>query len=111
MLPQGILCLGALLIRGSDANLPLSHGQRSLWFVNKLAPESAPAYTLVFAAGLESVADSSALERAVRTVIERHPILRSTFVEVDGEPLQRIAARRDFALSITDARGWSAAEL
>ncbi|MCP4664610.1 MAG: amino acid adenylation domain-containing protein, partial [bacterium] len=44
-------------------------------------------------------------------VIERHPILRSTFVEVDGEPLQRIAARRDFALSITDARGWSAAAL
>ena len=42
---------------------PLSYGQRSLWFVHKLAPASA-AYTITYAGRISGELDVPALERA-----------------------------------------------
>src|SRR6266513_4695136 len=67
---------------------PLSHGQRALWFLYRLAPES-PAYNLVYAAHVRSPLDIPALQRAVQALLERHPLLTATYTMRDGEPVQR----------------------
>jgi natural product biosynthesis luciferase-like monooxygenase protein/FkbM family methyltransferase len=68
---------------------PLSHGQRALWFLHQLAPESA-AYNITAAAVVHSPLDKPALEQALEKLIERHPALRTTF-PLDAEtPVQRV---------------------
>jgi amino acid adenylation domain-containing protein len=68
---------------------PLSYGQRSLWFLHKLAPAS-PAYTITYAGGITGDVDVSALERAAQALVERHPILRTTYAVHDGQPVQLV---------------------
>src|SRR5436305_5280518 len=68
---------------------PLSHGQRALWFLYRLALES-PAYNLLYAAHVRSSLDIPSLQRAVQTLLERHPLLTATYTMRDGEPVQRV---------------------
>ncbi|HET9876165.1 MAG TPA: amino acid adenylation domain-containing protein, partial [Mycobacterium sp.] len=72
----------------SASEYPLSYGQRSLWFVHKLAPESA-AYTVTYAGRIHGV-DVPALERAAQALVDRHPMLRTTYTERDGQPIQLV---------------------
>lgn len=64
----------------------LSYGQRSMWFVHRLAPDSA-AYTVAYAGRIRGRLDVPALERAVQALVDRHPMLRTTYTERDGQPV------------------------
>jgi amino acid adenylation domain-containing protein len=92
-----------------EADLPLSYGQRALWFLERLAPGNG-AYHIVAAAWSVAL-DESALRRALEALAGRHPALRATFGERDGEPFQRL--RRDLCpeLLSSDATGLGEAEL
>ncbi|HZA11267.1 non-ribosomal peptide synthetase [Mycobacterium sp.] len=68
---------------------PLSYGQRSMWFVHKLAPASA-AYTITYAGRISGELDVPALERAAQVLVDRHPMLRTTYAERDGQPVQLV---------------------
>ena len=68
---------------------PLSYGQRSLWFLHELAPGS-PAYTITYAGQISGHLDVPALERAAQALVERHPILRTTYSVRDGKPVQLV---------------------
>jgi non-ribosomal peptide synthetase component F/aryl carrier-like protein len=70
---------------------PLSHGQKSLWFLQRLAP-GRTAYNVVVAARVLQGLDAEALRRAVARLIDRHPALRTTFVEQAGEPWQVVGS-------------------
>ena len=82
---------------------PLSRGQRALWFLDRLAPESG-AYIIAAAGRVAGTVDADALDRAFRALAERHPALRTTFEEVDGEPRRRVADRAQVRLARRDAR-------
>ena len=85
---------------------PLSHGQRGLWFLHQLAPESA-AYSITRAVRMKSKIDVEALQRAFRALVQRHPALRTTF-EQDGEDaVQVVHAEAAFTFVEEDARDWS----
>src|SRR5690554_3447347 len=75
---------------------PVSHGQRALWFLHQLAPESA-AYNIAFALRIRSRSDARAIRAAFQAILDRHDILRSTFHERDGGPIRLVAARQDLA--------------
>ncbi|WP_321884918.1 non-ribosomal peptide synthetase [Paraburkholderia bannensis] len=75
---------------GMDA-VPLSDAQARLWFFARLNPHSA-AYNLPGAVRLEGVLDRAAVQGALAALVARHESLRTRFVEVDGEPLQRFDA-------------------
>jgi hypothetical protein len=82
---------------------PLSVTQQAMWLEHRLAPTSA-AYNLVLAVRIRSPFDVRALERAVELVGARHELLRTRFVELDGEP-RRVPARGPLAqLEIRDVR-------
>ncbi|MEM8934276.1 MAG: condensation domain-containing protein, partial [Acidobacteriota bacterium] len=58
----------------------LSFGQRQLWFLWRLDPEST-AYNMPFTLRLRGTLDRPALERALTEIVRRHETLRSRFVE------------------------------
>src|SRR4029077_7955648 len=83
-----------------------SYGQRSLWFLQHLAPQGG-AYNIAAAARVRTPIDAGALERAFQALMDRHAALRTTFPAVDGAPCRRVAERQSFSLVCVDAGGWS----
>ncbi|MRG98067.1 non-ribosomal peptide synthetase/type I polyketide synthase [Polyangium spumosum] len=73
-----------------DGDLPLSFGEERLYFLHALAPEST-AYSCPFFFRIEGPLHVEALERALSEITRRHEILRTTYHEVDGKPIRRIA--------------------
>src|SRR5579872_5256347 len=94
----------------SDSKLPLSHGQRALWFIHQLAPRSA-AYNLVYATRVRAALDVALLERAARSLLRRHPILTTTYSVQDGQPVQRLHSDQPVNLTVIDAAAWDEAEI
>ncbi|GAB2781049.1 non-ribosomal peptide synthetase [Amycolatopsis magusensis] len=81
--------------------LPLSSAQRRLWFLARLRPDD-PEYNSAFALRLTGELDTGALAAALRSLVARHEPLRTTFAEVDGEPVQLIGQPYEVALPIAD---------
>ncbi|HEY7215694.1 MAG TPA: AMP-binding protein, partial [Thermoanaerobaculia bacterium] len=87
-----------------------SDGQRALWFLERLAPGNG-ANHIAAAARVRSGLDPAALRRALAGLVERHPALRATFAETNGEPVLEVHERLDLEFVERDAAGWSAGEL
>jgi acyl-CoA synthetase (AMP-forming)/AMP-acid ligase II/NAD(P)-dependent dehydrogenase (short-subunit alcohol dehydrogenase family) len=87
--------------RGEEAAAPLSHAQRSLWFMTQLAPES-PFYNHPVAFRLIGPLDVEALEWACNEIVRRHAVLRTVFPVVDGLPLQEVLAASPVAIVRSD---------
>ncbi|HET6978706.1 MAG TPA: amino acid adenylation domain-containing protein [Pyrinomonadaceae bacterium] len=84
-----------------DGDLPLSFAQERLWFLEQL--ESAgPAYHIPIVVRVEGQLDIEALRKALQELVRRHESLRTTFINVDGEPRQSIAASMKVNLPIVD---------
>jgi natural product biosynthesis luciferase-like monooxygenase protein/FkbM family methyltransferase len=86
----------------------LTHGQRALWFLDRLSPESA-AYNIAAAARVRGPLDAGALRAALADLAARHPALRARFEVVDDQPRQRTLPEVDpgLVLRVEDASGWS----
>ncbi|MFJ4679521.1 amino acid adenylation domain-containing protein [Kitasatospora sp. NPDC088783] len=69
------------------AQIPLSFGQRRLWFINRLADDGS-AYHMQSVLRLRGELDRAALAEALADVAARHEALRTVFPEADGEPYQ-----------------------
>ncbi|HEX9732039.1 MAG TPA: amino acid adenylation domain-containing protein [Thermoanaerobaculia bacterium] len=73
-----------------NGELPLSSAQEQLWFLQRLDPRD-PSYNLPYFVELEGELDHGALAWALENVVGRHEVLRTSFPEVGGVPVQRIA--------------------
>ena len=85
---------------------PLSYGQRALWFLHELAPESA-AYNIAAAARVHSQLDAGVLESSLQKLVERHPALRTTFPLVANAPVQRVDDSATISFHYEDATHFS----
>ena len=88
--------------------LPTSYGQRRLWFLDEL--ESAgPLYNTNVCFRVTGPLEEELLRRALVTVVERHEVLRSRFVEQDGELLQVVGEQAEVPFVLTSAEDRSSA--
>ncbi|GGS58609.1 non-ribosomal peptide synthase/polyketide synthase [Actinokineospora fastidiosa] len=70
-----------------DTPLPLSSAQQRLWFLSQFTPGGAD-YNSGVALRLTGALDVTALGAALDAVVAAHDILRTTFDEADGSPVQ-----------------------
>ncbi|HCI80799.1 MAG TPA: non-ribosomal peptide synthetase, partial [Ktedonobacter sp.] len=84
---------------------PLSQGQRALWFLFRLAPQST-AYNLLYSAHVRIQLDIPALQRSVQALVRRYPILTATYTTRDGEPVHLFHEDATVPVEVIDASHW-----
>jgi len=88
---------------------PLSFAQKRMWFLHQLDPASA-AFNIPLGMRLRGPLDLKALERSLSEEVRRHESLRTTFDEVDGQPVQIVNEPREWSLPRIDLSGTDVAE-
>src|SRR5262249_38156219 len=83
--------------------LPVSYPQQAVWFLSKLAPNSV-AYASQLSIRFVGQLDLDALNRAFTEIVRRHEIFRTTFSELDGQPVQTIQPPWIVNLPVHDLR-------
>ncbi|QFT53934.1 non-ribosomal peptide synthetase [Microbulbifer sp. THAF38] len=90
------VCHNAITAVTRDQQLSLSFAQQRLWFVDKLA--SSTHYNMPIVLAFEGDLDQASFEKALSTIIARHEVLRTNFVEKAGVAYQVIRDAKDFTL-------------
>ncbi|MFC4634985.1 amino acid adenylation domain-containing protein [Dokdonia ponticola] len=79
---------------------PLSSSQERLWILSQF-PESSVAYNMPFQRELDGDYDLDSFEKAIRSVIDKHEILRTVFISLDsGEVRQRVLSSEEIDFNI-----------
>ncbi|WP_343691143.1 amino acid adenylation domain-containing protein [Chitinophaga sp.] len=88
------------LLPVAEANdYPVSDGQRRIWILSQ-QPAAASAYVLSGSFEMDGVVHVDALHKAVNTVVQRHEILRTIFIEKEGELRQIVIPADQSDISI-----------
>lgn len=112
------------LLQDRARYLACSYAQERLWFLQQLDPNS-PVYNVASALRLEGPLDVAALNASLNQIVQRHETLRTTFMSLEGIPIQVIHPAFEFDLrsagreaapgggrgQIVDVMGQSQAEL
>ncbi|UXE58892.1 MAG: non-ribosomal peptide synthase/polyketide synthase [Woronichinia naegeliana WA131] len=88
------LAVPPILPRTKDGELPLSFAQQRLWFLDQLQPNSA-LYNIPMVLRLQGNLNQGALERSLWSICDRHEVLRTNFVTIDGQPTQVIQTTKE----------------
>ncbi|HEX4421470.1 MAG TPA: condensation domain-containing protein [Kofleriaceae bacterium] len=88
---------------------PCSFPQQRLWFLQQLEPTSC-SYNMPGALRVRGALDVDVLRRALAEISRRHESLRTTFREVDGQPMQVIHPSRELPLTVVDLQHIPAAD-
>ena len=91
------------------ARVPASDGQQRLWFIDRLEGNSAQ-YNITKVLRLHGPLDDDAVRHAIQTIVARHEVLRTRFVEIDGEPRQVIEDDVRVDVPAADLRGMDEAD-
>jgi amino acid adenylation domain-containing protein len=86
--------------RAAAAHHPLSFAQQRLWFLEQLEPDGP--YKVPAAFRIRGCLQVAALERSVNEIISRHEVLRTTFAEIEGRPVQIVAPRLTLSIPVED---------
>ncbi len=81
--------------------LPLSFAQQRLWFLDQMEPGN-PFYSVPAAVRLKGDLDVAALEQTFNEIVRRHESLRTSFIPVDGNPVQVIVPHLTLTLEFID---------
>ena len=87
--------------RQNNDNLPLSYAQQRLWFLQQLEPDN-PFYNIPSALRLRGNLDVSILESCFNRIIQRHEILRTKFISINGKAIQIIRPELNLSLPVID---------
>lgn len=98
------------LSQNTQTLFPVTPRQKAFLLLNQSASESG-VYTVQFSARIVSEVDVSALRKAVDLLVERHPILRTTYRIHEGKSVQQIHDRSQFEFEEIDASNWHEEQL
>ncbi len=77
----------------------MSHGQRRLWVIEQFG-EDHIAYNMPAVYQMEGYLDEASLTKSFASLIERHEILRTSFITVDGVPRQKVNSYEESGFAI-----------
>ncbi|HEY9663668.1 MAG TPA: condensation domain-containing protein, partial [Allocoleopsis sp.] len=80
---------------------PASLNQQQMWVLAQMEPESAY-YNDPITLHLHGPLNVAALQQSLNTIIERHAIWRTSFIALDGQPLQIIHPQLTLSLPLID---------
>jgi amino acid adenylation domain-containing protein len=86
---------------GRNRALPLSYAQQRLWFLYEFESDKA-LYNIPMALRLKGPLQVEALSRAISEIVRRHEALRTSVVEVQGNPVQAIHEAEPIELPVVD---------
>ena len=86
------------------AHYPVSHAQQRLWILDKIE-ENSNAYNIPASFTIKGDLDIEALTSALNQLVERHEILRTRFITIQGEPRQKIEEDKVFKITMEDLSG------
>ncbi len=89
---------------------PLSPGQEAMWLIWKIAPESV-AYNTFITAKIHAYLEIAVVNRVWQKIIEKHPILRTTYTSYEGKPVQQVNQQENFQVEVIDASDWREEQL
>src|SRR5215813_9358417 len=87
-------------------SFPLSFAQRRLWFLTQLEPDN-PAYNVPQAISLKGPLNLSALRQAINEIVNRHEVLRTRFILVNGEPVQLVSRAAQIPVPLINIESFS----
>ncbi|PWK15686.1 amino acid adenylation domain-containing protein [Tumebacillus permanentifrigoris] len=82
-------------------HVPLSFAQQRLWFLEQFWP-GVPSYNIPVALHVQGTLHVARLEQSLRTIVARHEALRTTFRDVEGQPVQVIAELANLPFTVHD---------
>lgn len=85
---------------------PLSYAQKRIWFLEQLSPDWA-GYVMPDAFLLDGLFNFGTFHRSVNRLFRRHDVLRSTFREVNGEPVLEVCEELILNISLIDFSSFS----
>src|ERR1700722_4227282 len=91
-----------------DQNFPLSFAQMRLWLLDRIEPDTA-AHNIHSNFILKGELNLAVFEQTLSEIVRRHEALRTYFAEVDGQPVQKIAAPEPFHVCVFDLQELSEA--
>ncbi|MED2729267.1 condensation domain-containing protein, partial [Bacillus thuringiensis] len=90
-----------------ESDLPvLSFAQQRLWFFDQLEPGSST-YNMPFLLKIEGDFDINVFEKSLNEIIQRHEILRTTFLLMDEQPIQIVNPNLSIKVKYVDLRAYS----
>ncbi|MEH2130686.1 MAG: amino acid adenylation domain-containing protein [Nostoc sp.] len=94
----------SLLIPVSRAQpLPLSFAQQRLWFLDQLEGKNC-VYNVPFFWQINGFINIAALEQAIKEIVQRHEVLRTSFSAIDESPIQVIHTHPQLTMQMLDWR-------
>ena len=87
--------------RGGEA--PLTWGQQAFWRLTRWLDDGDPYFNLPWSLPVYGRRDLGAVLLALRRLVERHETLRTTYEEVPGGPVQRVAREGRFTVEVFEA--------
>ena len=86
-----------IIPRRSEDTAPLSFAQQRMWMLYQFDPDSS-VYNIGSNLRLRGPLDVAVLEQSINEVIRRHESLRTTFTEIDRQPVQVVAPEMTLTL-------------
>ena len=108
--PDGSLAVASIQPGRRPAPLPLSFAQERLWFLDQLEDSNSATYNMPTALQLTGDLQIDVLERSIAEIVHRHEVLRTTFSQMNGVPVQVIATELTVPLTHIDLRHLSLAQ-
>ncbi len=91
-------------VTGDIYLFPASFVQERFWFLHRFEPGNA-AYTLMAKIRIQGKLNLKSLYWSIRALVQRHEILRTTLVDVNGQLMQAITLRVTPPLTVVDLGG------
>ena len=88
--------------RRAHRPLPLSFAQQRVWFMHELEGGAGTTYNMPAALRVHGPLDVAMLHDSLQLLVQRHEVLRSNFVRVDGQPQLKIVPQRHLPLPVIE---------